>query len=192
MAIEEKAKDASKPDADRLAELEEIKARGRLGGGQERIEAQHKRGKLTARERLAILLDEDSFEEMDALVTHRSTEFGLDKQKYLGDSVVTGFGKIEGRTVYVYSQEFTVIGGSLSEAAGEKICKVMDLAMRNGAPIIGINDGGGARIQEGVVSLKGYGDIFTRNVMASGVVPQISVVMGASAGRGLQPPPLTA
>jgi acetyl-CoA carboxylase carboxyltransferase component len=185
MAIDEKQTE------DRLAELQSLKEKSRLGGGQERIDAQHKRGKLTARERLAILLDEGSFEETDSLVTHRSTEFGLDKQRYLGDSVVTGYGKIEGRLVYVYAQDFTVFGGSLSEAAGEKICKVMDLAMQNGAPVIGINDGGGARIQEGVVSLKGYGEIFTRNVLSSGVVPQISVIMGSSAGGGVYSPAIT-
>ncbi len=185
MAIDEKRMD------DRLTQLEQLKEKSRLGGGAERIEAQHKRGKLTARERLSILLDEGSFEELDSLVTHRSTEFGLDKQKYYGDAVVTGFGKVEGRLVYVFSQDFTVIGGSLSEAAGEKICKVMDLAMRNGAPLVGINDGGGARIQEGVVSLKGYGDIFTRNVMASGVIPQISVIMGPSAGGAVYSPAIT-
>jgi propionyl-CoA carboxylase beta chain len=183
--------DASEQEHDKLAELLRKKEQGRLGGGEERIEALHKRGKLTARERLAILLDEGSFEEIDALVTHQSTEFGLDKQRYLGDSVVTGFGKIDGRTVYVYAQDATVVGGSLSEAAGEKICKVMDLAVRNGGPVIGLNDGGGARIQEGVVSLKGYGEIFTRNVMASGVVPQISVIMGAAAGGGVYSPAIT-
>ena len=177
--------------SDKLAELLRLKEQGRLGGGEERIEAQHKRGKLTARERLAILLDEGSFEEIDALVKHQSSEFGLDKQTFAGDSVVTGFGKIDGRIVYVYAQDFTVVGGSLSEAAGEKICKVMDLAMRNGAPVIGLNDGGGARIQEGVVSLKGYGEIFTRNVMASGVVPQISVIMGPAAGGGVYSPAIT-
>jgi acetyl-CoA carboxylase carboxyltransferase component len=184
MAIEQKPHD-------RLAELKELKEQAQQGGGAERIEAQHKRGKLTARERLSILLDEGTFEEIGALVQHQSTEFGLDKQRYPGDSVVTGFGKIEGRTVYVYAQDFTVFGGSLSEAAGEKICRVMDLAMRNGAPIIGLNDGGGARIQEGVVSLKGYGEIFTRNVMASGVVPQISVIMGPTAGGGVYSPAIT-
>ena len=176
MAIEQKPHD-------RLAELQQRKEQAAQGGGAERIEAQHKRGKLTARERIAILLDEGTFEEIDALVQHQSTEFGLDKQRYPGDSVVTGWGKIDGRPVYVFAQDFTVFGGSLSEAAGEKICRVMDLAMRNGAPIIGINDGGGARIQEGVVSLKGYGEIFTRNVLASGVVPQISVIMGPTRRR---------
>ncbi len=176
---------------DKLSELHRLKELGRLGGGQERIDAQHKRGKLTARERLNVLLDEGTFEELDSLVTHHSSEFGLDKQKYYGDSVVTGFGKVEGRPVYVFSQDFTVVGGSLSEAAGEKICKVMDLAVRNGAPLIGINDGGGARIQEGVVSLKGYGEIFTRNVMASGVIPQISVIMGPTAGGAVYSPAIT-
>ncbi|MFQ5471604.1 MAG: acyl-CoA carboxylase subunit beta [Dehalococcoidia bacterium] len=185
MAIEEKQ------TTDRLAELEAYKEEGRLGGGEKRIEAQHKRGKLTARERLDILLDEGTFEEIDSLVTHRSSEFGLDKQRYFGDSVVTGYGKIDGRPVYVFSQDFTVFGGSLSEVAGEKIVKVMDLAMRNGAPLIGINDGGGARIQEGVVSLKGYGEIFTHNVMASGVIPQISVVMGPCAGGAVYSPAIT-
>src|SRR3990172_2010771 len=185
MAIEEKRKE------DRLAELQRLKESAQLGGGKERIEAQHARGKLTARERLSILLDEGSFEELDSLVTHRTTEFGLDKQKYYGDAVVTGYGKIDGRPVYIFSQDFTVFGGSLSEAAGEKICKVMDLAVKNGAPVIGLNDGGGARIQEGVVSLKGYGDIFTRNVLASGVVPQISVIMGPAAGGGVYSPAIT-
>src|SRR3990172_2320292 len=176
---------------DKLSELQRLKELGRLGGGQERIDAQHKRGKLTARERLNVLLDEGSFEELDSLVTHRSTEFGLEKQKYYGDAVVIGFGKIDGRSVYVFSQDFTVVGGSLSEAAGEKICKVMDLALRNGAPLVGINDGGGARIQEGVVSLKGYGEIFTRTVMASGVIPQISVIMGPTAGGAVYSPAIT-
>ena len=189
MAIEEKDR-KTKAD-DRIGELQRLKSLSREGGGPERIEAQHKRGKLTARERVEILLDEGTFEEMDALVTHRSTEFGLDKQKYYGDAVVIGWGKIDGRLAYVFSQDFTVFGGSLSEVAGEKICKMMDLAMRNGAPLIGINDGGGARIQEGVVSLKGYGEIFTRNVMASGVVPQISVVMGPSAGGAVYSPAIT-
>ena len=185
MAIDEKHTE------DKLSELERLKEQGRLGGGPERIDAQHKRGKLTARERVAILLDEGSFEELDSLITHRSAEFGLDKQKYLGDAVVTGFGKIDGRLVYVFAQDFTVFGGSLSEAAGEKICKVMDLALKNGAPIIGINDGGGARIQEGVVSLKGYGEIFTRNVLSSGVIPQVSVIMGPCAGGAVYSPAIT-
>ena len=180
MAIDEKS-----------SELQRHKELGRLGGGQERIDAQHARGKLTARERINILLDEGSFEELDSLVTHRTVEFGLDKQRYYGDAVVTGYGKVDGRLIYVYSQDFTIFGGSLSEAVAEKICKVMDLAMKNGAPVIGINDGGGARIQEGVVSLKGYGDIFTRNVLSSGVIPQISVIMGPCAGGGVYSPAIT-
>lgn len=173
------------------AELTRLKDLSQLGGGKERIEAQHKRGKLTARERLNVLLDEGTFEELDSLVVHRATDFGLDKQRFYGDAVVTGFGKVDGRLVYVFSQDFTVFGGSLSEAVGEKICKVMDLAMKMGAPLIGINDGGGARIQEGVVSLKGYGDIFTRNVLASGVIPQISLIMGPCAGGGVYSPAIT-
>ena len=176
---------------DQLSELQRLKEAAQLGGGKERIEAQHARGKLTARERLNILLDEGSFEELDPLVTHRATEFGLEKQKYYGDAVVTGYGKIDGRLVYVFSQDFTVFGGSLSEAVSEKICKVMDLAMKNGAPVIGINDSGGARIQEGVVSLKGFGDIFLRNVLASGVIPQISVIMGPCAGGAVYSPAIT-
>jgi acetyl-CoA carboxylase carboxyltransferase component len=190
MAVKENSKKSAQA-ADHLQDLKERKEKGALGGGLERIEAQHKRGKLTARERLKVLLDEGSFEEIDALVTHRSEEFGLGKQKFPGDSVVTGFGKIDDRIIYVYAQDFTVFGGSLSEAAGEKICKVMDLAMRNGAPIIGINDGGGARIQEGVVSLRGYGEIFTRNTLASGLVPQISVIMGPTAGGAVYSPAIT-
>src|SRR5678816_2466248 len=148
-----------------------------LGGGKERIAAQHKKGKLTARERLDLLLDEGSFVELDRFVTHRSTDFGLDKQIVPGDGVVTGYGRIDGRLVYVFSQDFTVFGGSLSEAHAEKICKVMDLAVRNGAPVIGLNDSGGARIQEGVVSLGGYAEIFLWNTLASGVVPQISAIL---------------
>jgi acetyl-CoA carboxylase carboxyltransferase component len=185
MAIEDR------PTTDRLTDLQTLKEQARLGGGADRIEAQHKRGKLTARERLNVLLDEGTFEETDSLVTHRSTDFGLDKQKYYGDAVVTGYGKIDGRLVYVFAQDFTVFGGSLSEVAGEKIVKVMDMAMKNGAPLIGINDGGGARIQEGVASLKGYGEIFTHNVMASGVIPQISVVMGPCAGGAVYSPAIT-
>ena len=156
------------------AKIEEAK----LGGGEKRIESQHSKGKLTARERIHFLLDEGSFQEMGMLVSHRSTNFGLDKTKFLGDGVVTGYGNINGRLVYVFSQDFTVLGGSLAEAHAEKICKVMDMAMKNGAPVIGLNDSGGARIQEGVVSLGGYADIFYKNTQASGVVPQLSAIMG--------------
>lgn len=166
-------------------------AEARLGGGSARIEAQHKKGKLTARERIDYLLDEGSFEELGMLVTHRSTNFGLDKQKILGDGVVTGYGTVNGRLVYVFSQDFTVLGGSLAEAHAEKICNVMDLAMQNGAPVIGLNDSGGARIQEGVVSLGGYADIFYRNVKASGVIPQLSAIMGPCAGGAVYSPALT-
>lgn len=161
------------------------------GGGDTRIAAQHKRGKLTARERLHFLLDEGSFEEIGMLVTHRSVEFGLDKEIYLGDGVVTGYGKIAGRLVYVFAQDFTVFGGSLAEAHAGKICRIMDLAMQNGAPLIGLNDSGGARIQEGVVSLGGYADIFYRNTMASGVIPQISAIMGPCAGGAVYSPAIT-
>ncbi|HEX5939297.1 MAG TPA: carboxyl transferase domain-containing protein, partial [Dehalococcoidia bacterium] len=176
---------------EKLGDLQKLKDQARLGGGPQRIDAQHERGKLTARERLEILLDEDSFEELDTIMTHRSSEFGLDKQKYYGDAVVTGYGAIDGRLVYVFSQDFTVFGGSLSEAVSEKILKVMDMALRNGAPMIGLNDSGGARIQEGVVSLKGYGDIFRMNVEASGVIPQISAIMGPCAGGAAYSPALT-
>lgn len=166
-------------------------ALAQLGGGEKRIESQHKKGKLTARERLHFLLDEGTFEEIGMFVTHRSTEFGLDREKYLGDGVITGYGKINGRLVYVYSQDFTVFGGSLSEAHATKICRIMDLAMKNGAPVIGLNDSGGARIQEGVVSLGGYADIFYRNTLASGVVPQISAIMGPCAGGAVYSPAIT-
>ena len=176
---------------EKSSELQRLKELAQAGGGKERIEAQHKRGKLTARERLNILLDDGTFEELDSLITDRTVEFGLDKQKYYGDAVVTGYGKIDGRLVYVFSQDFTVFGGSLSEAVSEKICKVMDLAMSNGAPFIGLNDGGGARIQGGVASLKGYGDIFLRNTLASGVIPQISVIMGPAAGGAVYSPAIT-
>lgn len=162
-----------------------------MGGGQKRIDAQHNKGKLTARERLDLLLDRNSFEEIGALVKHRSTDFGLDKQHYPGDGVVTGYGTINGRLVYVFSQDFTVFGGSLSETHAEKICKLMDLAMKNGAPLIGLNDSGGARIQEGVVSLGGYADIFYRNTLASGVIPQISAIMGPCAGGAVYSPAIT-
>lgn len=162
-----------------------------LGGGEARIAAQHKKGKLTARERIHLLMDEGSFQEMDKFVMHRAKDFGLDKEHYLGDGVVTGYGEINGRLTYVYSQDFTVFGGSLSETHAEKICKVMDMAMKNGAPIIGLNDSGGARIQEGVVSLGGYADIFYRNTLASGVVPQLSAIMGPSAGGAVYSPAIT-
>ena len=155
---------------DKLDLLQKKIEEAKLGGGEKRIEAQHKKGKLTARERLELLFDKGSFQEMGMLVQHRSTNFGLDKQKFLGDGVVTGFGKVEGRLVYAFSQDFTVLGGSLAEAHAEKICKIMDLAMKNGAPVIGLNDSGGARIQEGVVSLGGYADIFYRNTLSSGVI----------------------
>ncbi len=176
---------------DRLAVVEQLRQQAYLGGGKERIEAQHRRGKLTARERLQLLLDEGSFEEIDLFVRHHSTEFGLDKQRPLGDGVVTGIGKIDGRTVCVFSQDFTVFGGSLSEAHARKICKIMDLAMKIGAPVIGLNDSGGARIQEGVVSLGGYADIFLRNTLASGVIPQISVILGPCAGGAVYSPAIT-
>ena len=178
-------------DSDKIKELRQRKALAQLGGGEKRIEDQHKKGKLTARERLEVLLDRGSFEEIDALVEHRTTDFGLDKQKYPGDGVVTGAGTIDGRLVFVFSQDFTVFGGSLSEAHAEKICKVMDMALNVGAPIIGLNDSGGARIQEGVVSLGGYAHIFLRNTLASGVVPQISAIMGPCAGGAVYSPAIT-
>ena len=177
--------------SDKTLQLENQIALAQLGGGEKRIESQHKKGKLTARERLHFLLDENSFEEIGMFVTHRSTEFGLDREKYLGDGVVTGYGTINGRMVYVFAQDFTVFGGSLSEAHAEKICRIMDLAMQNGAPVIGLNDSGGARIQEGVVSLGGYADIFYRNTMASGVIPQISAIMGPCAGGAVYSPAIT-
>lgn len=174
-----------------IEQLRQMRAQARLGGGESRIAAQHAKGKLTARERLDLLLDENSFQELDMFVTHRTDAFGLDKQKYLGDSVVTGYGTIEGRLVFVFSQDFTVFGGSLSEVHAEKICKVLDLAVKNGAPVIGLNDSGGARIQEGVVSLGGYADIFLRNTLASGVIPQISAIMGPCAGGAVYSPAIT-
>jgi acetyl-CoA carboxylase carboxyltransferase component len=175
----------------RLQNLRDRKARTRLGGGQERIDAQHKKGKLTARERIDLLLDNGSFQETDAFVIHRSQGFGLEEQKIPGDSVVTGWGTIEGRLVYVFSQDFTVLGGSLGEVHAEKICKILDLALKNGAPVIGLNDSGGARIQEGVVSLAGYAEIFLRNTLASGVIPQISAILGPCAGGAVYSPALT-
>lgn len=171
--------------------LQQKRDESMLGGGQARIDSQHKKGKLTARERIYFLLDEGSFEEIGMLVTHRSKNFGLDKQQFLGDGVVTGYGTIHGRLVYVFAQDFTVMGGSLAEAHAEKICKIMDMAMKNGAPLIGLNDSGGARIQEGVVSLGGYADIFYRNTLASGVIPQISAIMGPCAGGAVYSPALT-
>ena len=174
-----------------IAELEARRAASKMGGGQKRIDAQHAKGRLTARERLDILLDEGSFEELDAYVTHNCTDFGMAEQKIPGDGVVTGSGTINGRLVYVYSQDFTVFGGSLSEAHAMKICKVMDNAMKVGAPVIGLNDSGGARIQEGVASLGGYAEVFQRNVLASGVVPQISLIMGPCAGGAVYSPAIT-
>ncbi|HSJ89851.1 MAG TPA: acyl-CoA carboxylase subunit beta, partial [Anaerolineales bacterium] len=171
--------------------LSEQKAKSRLGGGPDRIEAQHKKGRLTARERIDILLDKGSFREIDAFVQHRTHDFNLNGQRFMSDSVVTGWGTIEGRLVYVFSQDFTVFGGSLGEVHAEKICKIMDMAMKNGAPVIGLNDSGGARIQEGVVALGGYADIFLRNTLASGVIPQISAIMGPCAGGAVYSPALT-
>ena len=176
---------------DRTERLRTLREQARLGGGEKRIAQQHAKNKLTARERIDLLVDEGTFLELDAFVTHRGSDFGLDKERYLGDGVVTGFGKVNGRLVYVFSQDFTVFGGSLSEAHAEKICKVMDLATKNGAPIVGLNDSGGARIQEGVVSLGGYADIFLRNTLASGVVPQISAILGPCAGGAVYSPAIT-
>jgi propionyl-CoA carboxylase beta chain len=177
--------------AEGLARLHEMRERAYLGGGERRIQQQHAKGKLTARERVDLLLDEGSFEEIDMFVTHRISDFGMGDQQILGDGVVTGWGKIDGRLVYVFSQDFTVFGGSLSEAHAEKIVKIMDMAMKNGAPVIGLNDSGGARIQEGVLSLGGYADVFLRNVLASGVVPQISAIMGPCAGGAVYSPAMT-
>ncbi|MBI4408706.1 MAG: acyl-CoA carboxylase subunit beta [Gemmatimonadetes bacterium] len=176
---------------EKLRHLEELRQRAQAGGGPERLEAQHERGKLSARERLDVLLDEGSFVELDRFTTHRTVGFGLENRRILGDGVVTGYGTIHGRLVYVFSQDFTVFGGSLSEAHAEKIVKVMDLALRNGAPVVGLNDSGGARIQEGVVSLGGYANIFLRNTLASGVVPQISAVLGPCAGGAVYSPAIT-
>jgi methylmalonyl-CoA decarboxylase subunit alpha len=176
---------------DKIKELRMLRDQAKKGGGEKRIDAQHKKGKFTARERIDLLLDEGSFEEFDMFVSHRSIDFGLDKEAYLSDGVVTGYGTIDGRLVYVFSQDFTVFGGSLSEMYAQKICKVMDKAMKVGAPVIGINDSGGARIQEGVKSLGGYADIFQRNIMASGVIPQISAVFGPCAGGAVYSPALT-
>ena len=171
--------------------LRELNQRAEAGGGEERARRQHEQGKLLARERLDILLDSGSFVELDRLRMHDCIEFGMEKQKFPGDAVVTGYGAVDGRLVYVYSQDFTVFGGSLSRVVADKICKVMDMALKNGAPLIGINDSGGARIQEGVDSLAGYGEIFQRNVMASGVVPQITAIMGPCAGGAVYSPAIT-
>jgi len=175
----------------KIEQLKQMKEQAKLGGGQARIDRQHAQGKLTARERIEVLLDQGSFQETDMFVTHRATGFGMEDKRYLSDSVVSGWGTIDGRLVYVFSQDFTVFGGSLSEVHAEKVCKIMDLAMRQGAPVIGLNDSGGARIQEGVVSLAGYADIFLRNTLASGVIPQISAVMGPCAGGAVYSPAIT-
>ena len=176
---------------EKVKELIELRAQARLGGGEKKIQSQHEKGKYTARERISILLDEGSFEEFDMFVEHRCTNFGMEKTKFLGDGVVIGCGTIEGRLVYVFAQDFTVIGGSLSETLAMKICKVMDMAMKVGAPVIGINDSGGARIQEGVNALAGYAEIFQRNILASGVIPQISGIFGPCAGGAVYSPALT-
>ncbi|HYM33719.1 MAG TPA: carboxyl transferase domain-containing protein, partial [Candidatus Cybelea sp.] len=176
---------------DILQQLEEKRRQARLGGGARRIDAQHQKGKLTARERLELLLDPGSFEEWDMFVEHRCNDFGMSEQKVPGDGVVTGYGTINGRLVFVFSQDFTVFGGALSESHAQKICKIMDKAMQVGAPVIGLNDSGGARIQEGVDSLAGYAEVFQRNVLASGVVPQISLVMGPCAGGAVYSPAMT-
>jgi acetyl-CoA carboxylase carboxyltransferase component len=175
----------------KIEHLDQLRAEAEAGGGLERIETQHRQGRLTARERLDLLLDKGSFHETDMFVTHRTSDFGLDQRRYLADSVVTGWGTIDGRLVYVFSQDFTVLGGSLGEVHAQKICKIMDMALKNGAPLIGLNDSGGARIQEGVVSLGAYADIFLRNTLASGVIPQISAVMGPCAGGAVYSPALT-
>jgi acetyl-CoA carboxylase carboxyltransferase component len=178
-------------DNPKIQELRDLKLQSRMGGGKARVEVQHKKGRLTARERLDLLLDKGSFRELDLFVVHRTTDFGLDKNKFMSDSVVTGWGTIDGRLIYVFSQDFTVLGGSLGEVHAEKVVKLMDMAIKNGAPVIGLNDSGGARIQEGVVSLGGYADIFLRNTLASGVVPQISAIMGPCAGGAVYSPALT-
>ena len=175
----------------RMVTLEQMRQEARKGGGQDRIDAQHGRGKLTARERMTLLMDEGSFVEMDSFVTHRATDFGLADRKFLGDAVVTGYGRVDGRQVFAFAQDFTVFGGSLSEAVSEKICKVMDLAAKTGCPLVGLNDSGGARIQEGVTSLAAYGDIFLRNTLFSGVIPQISVIVGPAAGGAVYSPAIT-
>ena len=176
---------------DKVEKLIKLRVEAKLGGGEKRIEAQHQKGKMTARERIELLLDEGSFEEYDMFVQHRCDNFGIEKTKFLGDGVVTGQGTIDGRIVFVYAQDFTVFGGSLSETFALKICKVMDMALKVGAPVIGINDSGGARIQEGVTALAGYAEIFQRNILASGVVPQISAIFGPCAGGAVYSPALT-
>ncbi len=176
---------------EKIQQLIDLRDKAKLGGGQKRIDSQHQKGKFTARERIDMLLDEGSFEEFDMFVSHRCTNFGIEKESYYGDGVITGYGTIDGRLVYVFSQDFTVFGGSLSETFANKICKVMDMAMKNGAPLIGINDSGGARIQEGVNSLAGYAEIFERNILASGVIPQISAIFGPCAGGAVYSPALT-
>ena len=176
---------------DKIDALDAMRQESLKGGGQDRIDQQHSRGKLTARERLSLLMDEGTFEEMDSFVTHRATDFGLGERKVLGDAVVTGYGQVEGRQVFAFAQDFTVMGGSLSEAVSQKICKILDLAVKSGCPVVGLNDSGGARIQEGVTSLAAYGDIFLRNTMYSGVIPQISVIVGPSAGGAVYSPAIT-
>ncbi|MGH6676794.1 MAG: carboxyl transferase domain-containing protein, partial [Xanthobacteraceae bacterium] len=176
---------------DIIDKLEARREAARLGGGERRIDAQHERGKLTARERLELLMDHDSFEEFDMFVEHRSSDFGMETQKIAGDGVVTGFGTVNGRTVFAFAKDFTVFGGSLSETHAQKIIKIQDMAMRARAPIVGLFDAGGARIQEGVASLGGYGEVFKRNVLASGVIPQISVIMGPCAGGDVYSPAMT-
>src|ERR1051326_4581759 len=190
MADTESGVDAATTRA-RIEHLRELREQARVGGGQRRIDAQHAKGKLTARERLDLLLDPESFVEVDQFVQHRSTAFGLENERYYGDALPIWYGRIDGRLVYVFSQDFTVFGGSLSESHGQKICKVMDLALKNGAPLIGLNDSGGARIQEGVVSLGAYAEIFLRNVLASGVIPQISAILGPCAGGAVYSPAMT-
>src|SRR5256885_1809176 len=185
------SKQQPKQSRSKLEVLREKSKNAELGGGSDRLEKQHAAGKLSARERIDFLLDEGTFEEFDKLVVHRSRDFGLDQQLYPGDGVVTGHGLVDGRRVFIFAQDFTVFGGSLSETHAEKICKVLDLAMRVGAPVVGLNDSGGARIQEGVLSLGGYADIFLRNTLASGVVPQISCIMGPCAGGAVYSPAIT-
>ena len=177
--------------SDRIEQLAQLNRAAEIGGGKERLDRQKADGKLTARERIAILLDKDTFEEFDKFVKHRCLDFGMAELQFPGDGVVAGYGRIDGRVVYVFAQDFTVFGGSLSETNAQKICKIMDLAMKMGAPVIGLNDSGGARIQEGVVSLGGYADIFLRNTLASGVIPQISAIMGPCAGGAVYSPAIT-